>query len=87
MFFNFCLEPDRSEAVACRYLDANAVSEDDCRGDAIQRQNATTPNRATVPEQDVYRAKGRRPLSRVERWIPGCFFLLYIAMLGAAVLR
>ncbi len=49
MFFYFGFEPDRSEAAACRYLNANAVSEDDCRGDAIQRQNATTPNRATVP--------------------------------------
>ncbi len=38
-------------------------------------------------EREVYRGDGRRSLSRVERWIPGCFFLLYAAMLAAAVLR
>jgi len=46
---DFGFEPDRSEAAACRYLNANVVSEDDCQGDAIQRRNATTPTRATVP--------------------------------------
>jgi hypothetical protein len=30
-------------------MNANAVFEDGCRGDAIQCRNATTPNRATVP--------------------------------------
>ncbi len=35
-------------------------------------------------EREVYRAEGRRSLSRVERWIPGCFFLLHAAMLAAA---
>ena len=49
--FYFSFETARSEAAACRYLNAYAVSEDDCRGDAIQRQNATTPNRATVPRE------------------------------------
>src|SRR3712207_8072722 len=48
-FFDFGFEPDRREAAACRHLNANAVAEDDCSGDVIQRQNATTPNRATVP--------------------------------------
>ncbi len=38
-------------------------------------------------EQAIYRAEGRRSLSRVERWIPGCFFLLHAAMLAAAALR
>jgi hypothetical protein len=38
-------------------------------------------------EQTIYRAEGRRSLARVERWIPGCFFLLYAAMLAAAALR
>ena len=38
-------------------------------------------------EQVIYRAERRRSLSRVERWIPGCFFLLYAAMLAAAALR
>ena len=47
--FGFGLGPDRSEAAAIRHLNANAVAEDDCPGDVIQRQNATTPNRATVP--------------------------------------
>ena len=49
MFFRLWLEPDRREAAACRHLNANAVAEDDCPGDVIERQNATTPNRATVP--------------------------------------
>src|SRR5215211_4462901 len=48
-FFDFGFDPDRSEAAASRHLNANAVAEDDCSGDVIQRQNATTPNRATVP--------------------------------------
>ncbi len=38
-------------------------------------------------EQAIYRAEGRRSLSRVERWIPGCFFLLHASMLATAVLR
>src|SRR5215211_6820798 len=50
-FFDFGFEPDRREAAACRHLSANAVAEDDCPGDVIQRQNATTPNRATVPHE------------------------------------
>ena len=38
-------------------------------------------------EQEVYRAEGRRSLAQIERWIPGCFFLLHAAMLAAAALR
>lgn len=38
-------------------------------------------------EREVYRANGRRSLSRVERWIPGSFFLLHAAMLAAAALH
>ncbi len=38
-------------------------------------------------EREIYRAEGRRPLSRVERSIPACFFLLHAAMLAAAALR
>ena len=38
-------------------------------------------------EQAVYRAEGRRSLARIERWVPGCFFLLHAAMLAAAALR
>jgi hypothetical protein len=38
-------------------------------------------------EREIYSRDGRRSLSRVERWIPGCFFLLYAVMLGAALLR
>src|SRR4051794_36037942 len=47
--FDFGCAPDRSEAAAGRHLNANAVAEDSCPGDVIQRQNVTTPNRATVP--------------------------------------
>src|SRR3712207_6229933 len=47
--FDFGFDPDRSEAAASRPLNANAVAEDNCPGDVIQRQNATAPNRATVP--------------------------------------
>jgi hypothetical protein len=38
-------------------------------------------------ERQVYRRDRRRSLSQVERWIPGCFFLLYAAILGAAIIK
>lgn len=36
-------------------------------------------------EREAYRAEGRTPLSRIERWIPACFFLLHATMLVAAI--
>ena len=38
-------------------------------------------------EREIYSAegRGRTPLSRIERWIPACFFLLHAVMLAAAV--
>ena len=38
-------------------------------------------------ERDAYRAAGRTSLSRIERWIPACFLLLYAAMLAAVTMR
>lgn len=38
-------------------------------------------------ERQIYRRDRRRSLSQVERWIPGCFFLLYAAILGAAIFK
>jgi hypothetical protein len=38
-------------------------------------------------EREIYRRDGRRSLSVVERWIPGCFFLLYAVMVGAAIVK
>ncbi len=40
----------------------------------------------TREEQFLNRDK-RIPLSRIERWIPGCFILLYATMLAVALLR
>jgi hypothetical protein len=37
-------------------------------------------------EQDTYQKDKRRSLSYIETVIPGCFFLLYAVMLGAALL-
>jgi hypothetical protein len=37
-------------------------------------------------EREAYRRDRRRSLSNVERLVPGCFALLYVAMLVAAVL-
>jgi hypothetical protein len=38
-------------------------------------------------EREIYRRDQRRSLSQVERWIPGCFFLLYAAILTAAIVK
>src|SRR5215472_15895253 len=38
-------------------------------------------------ERQVYRQDRRRSLSQVERWIPGSFFLLYVVILGAAIVK
>src|SRR5215217_9208216 len=62
-FFDFGFEPDRREAAACRHLNANAVAEDECPGDVIQRQNATTPTRATVPPAARFRPPGSSDLN------------------------
>ena len=37
-------------------------------------------------EREIYQSDKRRSLSQIERWIPGCFVLLYAVMLGSAVL-
>ncbi len=52
---------------------------------AAQARSTCTPPFAR--EQAIYRAEGRRSLSRVERWVPGCFSLLHAAMLATAALR
>jgi hypothetical protein len=51
-------ERGRSEAAARPCLHADAVSEDECRGEAIQCRNATTPNRAAVPRMTHGDAQG-----------------------------
>jgi hypothetical protein len=38
-------------------------------------------------EQEFYRNDGRRSLSDVEVWIPGCFLILYLFLLGANLVR
>jgi hypothetical protein len=38
-------------------------------------------------EREIYKSDKRISLSQIERWIPGCFILLYAAMLGAAILE
>ena len=40
----------------------------------------------TTREREIYKEHGRRALSRIESLIPGCFVLLYIIMLVAALL-
>jgi hypothetical protein len=34
-------------------------------------------------EQELYRKGNRISLARVERWIPGCFLILYLLLFGA----
>ncbi len=55
--------------------------------EVLQELERDLPASLFTREQVIYRAERRRSLSRVERWIPGCFALLYIAMLAAAALR
>jgi len=43
--------------------------------------------RTFTREQEIYKSDKRTSLSEIERWIPGCFILLYAAMLAAAILR
>lgn len=38
-------------------------------------------------EQELYRQDNRISLSRVERWIPGCFLILYLVLFGANFAR
>jgi hypothetical protein len=38
-------------------------------------------------EQDLYRRDNRISLSRVERWIPGCFLILYLFLFGVNFVR
>lgn len=38
-------------------------------------------------EQELYRQDNRISLSRAERWIPGCFLVLYLFLLGANFVR
>ena len=38
-------------------------------------------------EREIYRRDRRRSLSYIEQMIPGCFILLYVVMVGAAILR
>jgi hypothetical protein len=38
-------------------------------------------------EREIYRRDRRRSLSYIEQSIPGCFFVLYVVMLGAAIIR
>ncbi len=55
--------------------------------EVLQELERDLPASLFTREQVIYRAERRRSLSRVERWIPGCFALLYIAMLAATILR
>ena len=38
-------------------------------------------------EQELYKKDGRKPLSDVEMWIPGCFLILYLFLIGANLAR
>jgi hypothetical protein len=44
------------------------------------------PAAPTTREREIYKEHGRRSLSQVESLIPGCFVLLYVVMLVAALL-
>jgi hypothetical protein len=48
---------------------------------------ADLPIQVFTREREIYRRDRRRSLSNVERWIPGCFFLLYVAILAAAIIK
>jgi hypothetical protein len=38
-------------------------------------------------EREIYKSDKRTSFSQIERWIPGCFILLYATMLATAILR
>ena len=38
-------------------------------------------------ERELYKNDGRKPLSYVEVWIPGCFLVLYLFLIGANLAR
>jgi hypothetical protein len=51
----------------------------------LQEIEIELPSHPFTREREVYRLDRRRSLSQVETAIPGCFVLLYLAMLIAAV--
>ena len=55
--------------------------------EVLQELERDLPMPLFAREQVIYRAERQRSLARVERWIPGCLFLLHAAMLAAAVQR
>ncbi len=52
----------------------------------LREMEADFPIAPFTRERETYRRNRRRSLSSVERLIPGCFVLLYSAMLTAAIL-
>jgi len=53
----------------------------------LAQLEANLPVPAFTREQEIYKKDKRISLSQIERWIPGCFILLYGTMLAAAILR
>jgi hypothetical protein len=52
----------------------------------LRQMEADLPFPVFTREREAYRRDGRRSLSSVERLVPGCFVLLYLVVLVAALL-
>ena len=55
--------------------------------EVLMRLEADLPVPPFTTEREIYRNEKRRSLSQIEALIPGCFALLYAAMLGATFLK
>jgi hypothetical protein len=55
--------------------------------EVLAQLEADLPVPPFTREREIYRSEKRRSLSQIEVLIPGCFALLYAAMLGAAFLE
>jgi hypothetical protein len=55
--------------------------------EVLTRLEADLPVPPFTREREIYRREKRRSLSQIEVLIPGCFALLYAAMLGATFLK
>ena len=55
--------------------------------EVLQMLESAFPVQPFTCEQNAYRRHRRRGLATVERSVPACFFLLYVAILIAAIFR
>src|SRR5262245_14541428 len=53
----------------------------------LSQLEADLPVPPFTREQEIYNSDKRTSFSQIERWVPGCFILLYAVMLAAAILN